>query len=145
MLKNFICIEKANLSKCDKTECKYNLLCMQNYQKSHKTIINTMCLINKMIELCWNILFPPELKQLIAITYLNLIKQDIPKYYVARHCYFKDRCHENFEWYCYSFNTLEPIVDMLSGDFCYRCFRSYCKKCYNTVMVTQIGCKMCKK
>ena len=130
MMLSIIDIDPDELQKCDLKECKYNILCMKNYQKKYPIIINLMLLIKYISISCWNlfsinIIFPEELKKLIFITYLNVLRQSTPPEYSVIHCYFKSFCHDTAEFLL----ALSGATKCLSGDFCKKCGREYCNNC----------------
>lgn len=132
-----------HLSKCVKNECKFNLLCMKNYRKKTKEISIIKWLIENMALLYWNIYVPIELKKLIFVVYLDILKQNIPKNHHVYHCYFKERCHEFYESFRFD-KYLNSTYPFLVGDYCEGCSRHYCKQCCKDVKITKTSCFICR-
>ena len=123
-------IRSDELQKCDLKECRYNILCMKNYQKKYPTIISLMLLIKYISISCWNlfsinIIFPEEIKTLIFKTYLNVLQQAMPPEYSVIHCSFKKFCHDTAEFLL----AQRGATKCLSGDFCKKCGKEYCNDC----------------
>jgi len=116
---------------------------MNNYNKNYSEIINLMFLIKHIYISCWNIyyidiVFPEEIKNLIFIIHLNVIKQSIDPKYRTRHCYDKNWCHN----IC-TVIQVGNIGLIVSGDFCITCGKGYCKECKKG-WIRNWYCNFCK-